>query len=73
MEKMTLLRAKCLAKVVHTKGTGALNVQTPKVREVSLLKIQIRKAKKDEIGSQSLKKTGLQYWYKCLDNWFKKQ
>ena len=36
-------------------------------REVSLLKIQIREAKRDYVGSQSLKKTGLQYWYKCLE------
>ena len=42
-------------------------------RVVSLLKIQIREAKKDDVGSQSLKKTGLQYWYKCLENWFKVQ
>ena len=42
-------------------------------REESLLKIQIREAKRDDVGSQILKKTGLQYWYKCFENWFKVQ
>ena len=37
------------------------------------MKIQIREAKRDYVGSQSLKKTGLQYQYKCLENWFKVQ